>query len=150
MGGQMLEPKGHPNRLGVWGWVGGGRWGVDRYLYSLHRMTGIGLLLYFVLHIVVTSSRALGKESWENAMGMVTGHWLFHLGEFLVFVAFAFHALNGIRLILVELGIGVGKPIEPIYPYKTSLHVQRPLAVAAILLTAVLAVLGGLDFFVWH
>jgi succinate dehydrogenase / fumarate reductase cytochrome b subunit len=113
-------------------------------------VTGLGLLVYFILHIVVTSARALGQESWESAMGLVTGGWVFHVGEFLVFVAFAFHALNGIRLALIELGIGVGKPIEPIYPYRTSLHVQRPLAVAAILLTVVLVVLGGLDFFVWH
>jgi hypothetical protein len=44
----------------------------------------------------------------------------------------------------------VGQPIEPIYPYKTSLDVQRPLAIGAMLLTALLVVVGGLDFFVWH
>ena len=143
----MLETKGHPNRLGIWGWVGGGRWGVDRYLYSLHRLTGLGLLFYFLIHIVVTTSRAFGPESWEAAMGAVTGHWIFLIGEFLVFVAFAFHAANGIRLILVELGWGVGRPIEPTYPYKTSLDTQRPIAVVLILLAAVVIVAGGVDFF---
>ena len=54
----MIASRGHPNRLGVRGWVGGGRWGLDRYLYSLHRITGLALLFYFLLHIVVTSSRA--------------------------------------------------------------------------------------------
>jgi succinate dehydrogenase / fumarate reductase cytochrome b subunit len=83
-------------------------------------------------------------------MGMVTGSWIFVLGEYLVFVAFAFHALNGVRLVLLELGIGVGRPIEPIYPYKTSLHVQRPIAVGVMVLTAALVIVGGLDFFVWH
>jgi succinate dehydrogenase / fumarate reductase cytochrome b subunit len=146
----MLRVRSRPNHLGPWGWLGGGRWGVDRYLYSLHRVTGLGLLLYFVLHIVLTSSRALGQDSWEAAMATVTGSWVFVVGEYLVFVAFAFHALNGIRLALVELGLGVGKPIEPIYPYRTSLHVQRPLAVGAMVLTAVLVIVGGLDFFVWH
>ena len=75
---------------------------------------------------------------------------VFVIGEYLVFVAFAIHALNGIRLVLVELGIGVGKPIEPIYPYRTSLHVQRPLAVGAMILALILIVVGGLDFFVLH
>jgi succinate dehydrogenase / fumarate reductase cytochrome b subunit len=145
----MLEVKGHPNRLGVWGWLGGGRWGTDRYLYSLHRITGLGILAYFVMHIILTSSRALGQGAWEQAIGRVTGP-LFTVGEYLVFVAFAFHAVNGIRLVLVELGIGVGPPIEPVYPYRTSLDVQRPLAVVAFLLAGVLIVLGGLDFFVWH
>ena len=145
----MLKAKGHPNRLGIWGWVGGGRWGIDRYLYTLHRVTGLGLFAYFLIHIIVTSSRAMGEESWAAAMANVAGP-LFVIGEYLVFVAFAFHALNGVRLVLVELGIGVGPPIEPIYPYKTSLHVQRPLAVGAMILAAILVIVGGLDFFVWH
>lgn len=145
----MLENKGYPNRLGIWGWLGGGEWGPERYLYTLHRLSGLGLLLYFLLHIFVTSSRAFGESSWQTAMGQVSGP-LFTIGEFLVFLAFAFHAANGIRLVLVELGIGVGKPIEPVYPYRTSLNVQRPLAVMAMLLAAVVAIVGGLDFFILH
>jgi succinate dehydrogenase / fumarate reductase cytochrome b subunit len=141
----MLENKGRPNRLGVWGWLGGGRWGVERYLYSLHRVTGLGILAYFLLHIFVTASRANGKEAWQTAMAQVTGP-LFTIGEYLVFVAFAFHAVNGIRLFLIELGWGVGKPIEPIYPYRTSVDVQRPLAIGAMILAAIVVVLGGLGF----
>lgn len=142
----MPEYKGFPNRLGVKGWAVGGRWGLERYLYTLHRITGLGLVLYFLLHIVVTSSRALGPEAWKAAMGRVTGP-LFTAGEYLVFAAFAFHAVNGLRLIVVELGWGVGKPIEPIYPYRTSVDHQRLLAIGAMLLAAVVALLGGLDFF---
>lgn len=143
----MLEIKGHPNRLGLWGWLGGGRWGYERYMYALHRVTGVGLLVYFLLHIVVTSSRALGQASWQAAMGRVTGP-IFVIGEFLVFAAFAFHALNGLRLVLIELGFAVGKPFEPVYPYKTSVDVQRPLSILAMVLAAIVVVLGGLDFFV--
>ena len=143
----MMENKARPNRLGIWGWLGGGRWGYERYLYTLHRLTGLGLLAYFLLHIVVTSSRALSPERWKAAMDSVSGP-IFVLGEYLVFVAFAFHAINGVRLAIVELGWGVGKPIEPVYPYRTSVDVQRPLAIAAMLLAAVLVVVGGLDFFV--
>jgi succinate dehydrogenase / fumarate reductase cytochrome b subunit len=145
----MLKTRGHPNRLGVKGWVTGGRWGIERYLYTLHRLTGLGLLLYFLLHIIVTSSRALGEEAWVGSMQRVTGP-LFLLGEYLVFAAFAFHALNGLRLVLVELGVGIGRPIEPIYPYRTSVDVQRPLAVGAVILAGVVAVVGGLDFFILH
>ena len=142
-----MEFLAHPNRLGIRGWVGGGRWGVERYLYTLHRLTGLGLLLYFLMHIFVTSARAFGPEAWEKAMSAVTGP-AFKVGEYLVFAAFAFHAVNGIRLALIELGFGVGGPIEPIYPYRTSLDVQRPLAVVALLLAAVLAVMGTLNFWV--
>ena len=141
----MLENKGRPNRLGVKGWVTGGRWGFERYLYTLHRVTGLGLLTYFVLHILVTSSRAFGAASWERAMIAVGGP-VFRLGEYLVFAAFAFHAVNGVRLFLVELGIGIGRPIEPVYPYRTSVDVQRPLAVGVMVLAGILAIVGGIGF----
>jgi succinate dehydrogenase / fumarate reductase cytochrome b subunit len=141
----MIENKGLPNRLGVKGWLGGGRWGLERYLYTLHRVTGLGLLLYFVMHIFVTSSRAFGAQAWADAMGAVSGP-LFRLGEYLVFAAFCFHAVNGIRLAMVELGFGIGRPIEPVYPYRTSVNVQRPLALAVMVLAAVLAAAGGINF----
>jgi succinate dehydrogenase / fumarate reductase cytochrome b subunit len=141
----MIENKGRPNRLGIAGWMAGGRWGLERYLYTLHRVTGLGLLLYFLLHIFVTSSRAFGEQAWNTAMGTVTGP-VFKLGEYLVFAAFAFHAVNGIRLVLAELGFAIGKPIEPVYPYRTSVDEQRPLAIGVMVLAAVLAVVGGIAF----
>jgi succinate dehydrogenase / fumarate reductase cytochrome b subunit len=141
----MPRVQGHPNRLGIKGWVGGGRWGLERYLYTLHRVTGLGLLLYFLMHILVTTSRAFGEGAWEKAMGAVSGPF-FKLGEFLVFAAFAFHAVNGIRLVIVELGWGVGKPIEPVYPYKTSVDAQRFLAIGALVVAAIIAAIGAADF----
>jgi len=145
-GSAQLEVRARPNRLGLWGWLGGGRWGFERYLYTLHRISGLALLAYFLLHILVTSARAFGQGAWESAMRGVSGT-AFHIGEYLVFAAFAFHAINGIRLILVELGFGIGRPIEPIYPYRTSLHAQRWLAVSAMVIAAVIALVGGYDFF---
>ena len=141
----MIENKGRPNRLGIVGWLAGGRWGFERYMYTLHRLTGLGLLAYFLMHIFVTSSRAFGKDAWVTAMATVTGP-LFKAGEFLVFAAFAFHALNGVRLVLVELGFAIGKPIEPVYPYRTSVNEQRPLAIGVMILAAILAIAGGVGF----
>ncbi|HSB71926.1 MAG TPA: succinate dehydrogenase [Candidatus Methylomirabilis sp.] len=143
----MITTKHYPNRLGIWGWLGGGRWGFERYLYSLHRLTGLALLAYFVLHIVLTSSRTLGAGAWATAMKTVEGP-LFVVGEYLVFAAFVLHGLNGLRLVLLELGVGVGKPIEPVYPYRTSVHVQRPLAVGVMVLAVAAVLIGGLDFFI--
>ena len=141
----MIENKGRPNRLGIVGWLAGGRWGFERYLYTLHRLTGLGLLAYFLIHIFVTSSRAFGQDAWAASMAQVTGP-LFRVGEFLVFTAFAFHALNGVRLVLVELGFAIGKPIEPVYPYRTSVNEQRPLAIGVMILAAILAIVGGIGF----
>jgi len=60
----VAEIQRHNNRLGLWGWLGGGRWGVERYAYILHRLTGLGILCYFLMHVVVTSLRAKGIYLW--------------------------------------------------------------------------------------
>jgi succinate dehydrogenase / fumarate reductase cytochrome b subunit len=137
----MAEIKRYDNRLGIAGWLSGGRWGFERYAYILHRITGLGILVYFLMHIFVTSLRVKGIYLW-------VGHGFFHqpifkFMEYLVFAAFAFHACNGIRLVLVELGFAIGKPMEPVYPYKTSLDVQRPLLVCMAILTLVLLAVGA-------
>ena len=72
---------------------------------------------------------------------------LFVIGEYLVFVAFVFHALNGLRLGLIELGILTGPAEEPIYPYRSSLNVQRPFMIVVMVLAAAVILIGGYDFF---
>ena len=131
----MSEPKRYDNRLKVRGWAVGGRWGIDRYAYTLHRITGLSILAYFLMHICVTSLRAWDIYLWTE--GGFLHQPIFRVGELLVFAAFAYHAFNGLRLFFVELGFAVGKPIEPVYPYKTSLGVQRPLFVAMMVLAAI-------------
>ena len=63
----MAELERYDNRLGLWGWLGGGRWGIERYAYILHRVTGLGILAYFLMHVVVTSLRAKGIYLWADA-----------------------------------------------------------------------------------
>jgi succinate dehydrogenase / fumarate reductase cytochrome b subunit len=134
------------NRLGIWGWLGGGRYGLDRYAYALHRLTGLGILAYFIMHIFVTGSRVGGPEKWDSTMSTF-GSPLFKIGEFLVVLAFAYHAINGIRLVLVELGYLIGKPGLPSYPYSYSTLRQKPLFVVAMVIAAVLMIIGGADFY---
>jgi succinate dehydrogenase / fumarate reductase cytochrome b subunit len=115
-------------------------------MYTLHRITGLGILSYFLLHVLVTSlGRVLGKEAWEATMGFLHQP-AFLFGEMLVYVAFCIHGLNGIRLVLIELGLLVGKPEEPIYPYRTSLNKQRPVLILCMIVAALFVVLGGYNF----
>lgn len=138
--------KQYDNHLGIVGWLGGGRWGLERYLYILHRLTGLGILMFFLLHIFASSVRMYGPESWNAAMAILKNP-VFKLGEFFVFVAFAFHALNGIRLILIELGLAVGKAKEPIFPYKSSLNNQKPLMLVVMVICAIFILAGGYNTF---
>jgi len=145
----------YPNRLGLRGWAVGGRWRQERWLFTLHRLTGLGLLGYFLLHVLVTATRAElfgGQARWDALMGFfrettLLGLPVFRLGELAVFLAFAFHAFNGLRLTLLELGWGVGPAEEPVFPYRSSLDVQAPLTFCLMLLAAVLATAGIWNFF---
>lgn len=139
----MAEFTRFDNRLGILGWLGKGKWGLERYLYILHRLTGLAILSYFMMHIVVTSLRAYGIYLWTE--GNFFHQPIFRIGEFLVFAAFAFHAFNGLRLVFVELGLAVGKPIEPIFPYETCISKQRPLLVIMMVFSAVLFAMGGYE-----
>jgi succinate dehydrogenase / fumarate reductase, cytochrome b subunit len=134
------------NRLGLMGWLAGGRYGMERYAYALHRLSGLGILAYFLLHIYVTGSRMGGPAQWESQMAVFDSP-IFKMGEFMVFLGFVYHAVNGIRLVLAELGFTIGKAGRPIYPYVYSTMRQRPLFVTLMIVTAVLMIIGGADFF---
>jgi succinate dehydrogenase / fumarate reductase cytochrome b subunit len=143
----MSKMKQFDNHLGILGWLGGGRWGFERYLYILHRVAGLGILLFFMMHIFESSVRIFGQGNWNSAMAFLDNP-VFKLGEFVLYCAFAFHALNGLRLILIELGFAVGKAEEPVYPYRSSLNVQRPLMIVVMVIAAAVILAGGMNIFV--
>ncbi len=134
-----------PNRLGVKGWVWGGRYTIERYLYTLHRLTGLGLLLYITLHLVMNGYRLSGAESWTDLMELFGGSG-FKVGEYLVMAAFIFHALNGGRLILQHLGYTLGSPKPPIYPYGYSMRRRRPIVWVMLAVIVALAIYVLVEF----
>ena len=136
--------KKQATQLGTYGWLSSGKRGLEGYLYLLHRITGIALLAFLVLHVFVTSSRLFGEQAWAGAMAMTHAPFI-KLLEYGVFVAFVVHALNGVRLIAVELGFVVGRPEEPVFPYKGSIAKQRPLTITVMVLAGVLIVMGGFE-----
>ena len=78
-------------------------------------------------------------------MDLLRKPW-FEVGLYLVAVAFIFHALNGLRLILQEMGFLLGKPKPPIYPYQDALRKKRPLVIAMIAVIVILALVFLYDF----
>ena len=142
----MNDVKFRNNKLGIKGWVFGGQYGFERYAYILHRVTGLGILLYFIAHIFVTGARLGGPDTWEATMHTMESSWA-KFGEFLVFAAFAIHALNGIRLGITELGFMMGKAQRPVFPYKNSVKRHRPLTIAVMIIAAIIILMGGADFY---
>jgi succinate dehydrogenase / fumarate reductase cytochrome b subunit len=139
-------PGARPGRLGLKGWVYAGRYPVERYLYLLHRITGLGLIFYLLLHIVETGQRLVGPMRWEWLMALFATP-VFKALEYVLFSAFVLHGLNGVRLLMTELGFFLGRPAQPIYPYASSIKRHRPLTWGLMLLAGLLVVLGGSSMF---
>jgi len=133
-------------RLGVAGWFWAGRYWIERHAYILHRISGLALVLYLVMHVYVTGERARGQAAWEAVMGKLDNPF-FKIGEFLVLLAFIYHAVNGLRLVVVELGFLIGKPAPPTYPYKTSIRAQRPFMYVLMAAAAVFVAISIKEFF---
>ncbi len=141
---KQMQPR--QNYLGATGWLWAGNYKLERYLYTLHRITGLGMLLFLMLHLIMTTVfRIQGPHVWETTMRILHNPW-FKVGEYLVAVAFLYHSLNGLRLIIQELGFALGRPSQPIYPYRDSLRKKRPWTMIIIAIIVILALVFFYDF----
>lgn len=140
----MKESRLHQNHLGPIGWLWAGRYKLERYLFTLHRVTGLALLLVFLTYLtVITISQVQGRDIWLSTLLLVHSRWFS-----IVVVLFVFHGLNGLRLSLQELGFTLGKPAPPVYPYQDSLRQKRPLTAALVAVVVLLALVSLFVFFV--
>lgn len=74
--------------------------------FVLHRITGLGLVFYLYLHLAVLSLLARGPEAWDRFIDLAKTTPILILDVVLIF-GLLFHALNGLRLTLVSLNMGV-------------------------------------------
>ena len=140
----QIQPR--QNYLGAGGWVWAGKYGLERYLYILHRVTGLGIILFGILHLIETTIfRIQGQGLWEATMTILHKPW-FEVGLYLVAVAFIFHAVNGLRLILQQLGFTLGKPTRPTYPYRHALQKVRPWTIGMVAVIVIISLVFLFDF----
>jgi succinate dehydrogenase / fumarate reductase cytochrome b subunit len=66
-----------------------------------HRLAGLGTLLFFLLHIVDTSTVYFLPEHYGTFISLYRS-LPFQLGEMLLVVAVIYHSLNGFRIILLD------------------------------------------------
>lgn len=143
------------NRLGVmasfYPWIMDIRGNPERVAFTLHRLTGVILVGFIVLHIVSTNTPArAGWEAWVEEVQRLSGVNLVSILFFIAMGALVFHSLNGIRLLLVELlALGIGRPEKPKPPYiPPSLKgYQRTLIYVVFILSLVIWALMGYVIF---
>lgn len=76
------------------------------WAFILNRVTAIGLVIYLTMHLVVLSLLTKGPEAYDGFVALAHSP-LVKIGEMLVITAGILHGLNGIRIGLTGIGIGV-------------------------------------------
>jgi len=132
------------NKEGIGGMINPRRYGIERVAYLLMRLSGLGLLAYFIGHIYETSKILQGEFGWNEVLEITQtteGHVLLAI----VIAMCVFHTVNGIRVMLGEGGVGVGKPARPDYPYiPASQNAKHKIGIYSAIVLAAIAMLYGL------
>lgn len=98
---------------------------VGMWAFVLHRFTGLILVGYVFLHIWVISSVTVSGGTFDEAMRVFQTPLFIFLDVGLL-AAFLFHMLNGLRILLFDLRIGVNQ--------------QKPLFWGAFIISALITV----------
>ena len=75
-------------REGMWSWV-------------LHRITGVAIFFFLLVHILDTSIVRISPQAY-NAVIDQYKQPIMGIGEFFLVVAIGYHALNGLRILLID------------------------------------------------
>ncbi|MCC6189333.1 MAG: succinate dehydrogenase, cytochrome b556 subunit [Anaerolineales bacterium] len=90
----------------VWQWADVRRRKLGMWAYTLNRVSGLGLVLYLFIHLAVLRLLAGGPAAWDNFLALVRSP-LFLVLDVVLLAGLLIHGLNGIRLTITGLGIGV-------------------------------------------
>lgn len=70
------------------------------FAWAMHRITGIGLVVYLIIH--VWGLKSLSDPETFNALIAKYHSPIYKVGEFLLLVGVAYHAMNGLRIVLID------------------------------------------------
>jgi succinate dehydrogenase cytochrome b556 subunit len=74
---------------------------IGQWSWALHRIAGLGTLLFLFLHVVDTSWAVFYPELYKEAIRQYQSP-LFTVGEFALVACVVYHALNGFRIVLFD------------------------------------------------
>ena len=102
------------------------RGGIGQWSWFLHRVTGVGVLLFLFIHILDTALIMVGPV-WYDRILQVYRMPIFGLMEIGLFAAVLYHALNGVRIIVIDFWA------ESVAHYKKMFWIQTLLFFAVFL-----------------
>lgn len=78
------------------------RGGVGQLSYILHRVTGLGVLLFLVIHVVDTSAVFFFPSLYADAIAIYRSV-PFMIGEIFLVFSMIYHGVNGARIAILDL-----------------------------------------------
>ncbi|MFB6220498.1 MAG: succinate dehydrogenase, cytochrome b556 subunit [Halolamina sp.] len=101
---------------GMWAWI-------------FHKFTGWVLIGYLFTHIAVLSTAITGPEAYNTTIRGLESLAVVRLLEVGLLAVAVFHILNGVRLLMVDLGVGLEAQEESFY---ASLVITGAITVASV------------------
>lgn len=103
----------YKGQSGMWSWL-------------LHRISGLGLLLFLLIHIADVSMISFGPQTYNQSVYLFD-YWIVRLLSVFLVAAVLFHSLNGIRIIVIDF-------------WRKGARYQRALFAIALALTIVILI----------
>lgn len=72
-----------------------------QWSWLFHRITGLGVLLFLLIHIVDISLLGFGPTVYNDAIG-VFSLWPIRIASLALIASVLYHAFNGIRIIIID------------------------------------------------
>lgn len=87
---------------GMWAWI-------------FHKFTGWVLVGYLFMHIAVLSTATVGAETYSATISGLEGLVIIRVLEVGLLAVAVFHILNGVRLLFIDLGVGLESQEQTFY-----------------------------------
>lgn len=84
----------------------GGSIGVGTAAWILHRVSGVALTIYLMLHLVVIGQSVRGRDAFNAALHFVQSP-AFVVLDCALAGTVAYHGFNGLRIVAFDLGWGI-------------------------------------------
>lgn len=72
-----------------------------QWSWALHRISGLGTLLFLSIHILDTATVYFAPQLYSHAIALYR-HWLFGIGEIILVACVIYHGLNGLRVAVFD------------------------------------------------
>ncbi|HEX9017230.1 MAG TPA: succinate dehydrogenase, cytochrome b556 subunit [Chloroflexota bacterium] len=89
------------NRGRAWGWAAIYKGQTGQWAQLLHRITGLGVALFLLLHVIDTSLLGWGPQVYD-AVVQIYHQPISLVIEVLLAAAVIYHAVNGIRVTIID------------------------------------------------